>query len=211
MDQVKIGSFIKNLRKRKGYTQEQLANKLLVSPKTISKWECGNGMPEVSLMMSLCSELEITVNELLSGCHLDESEYKGKAEENLVMTLIEKKNNKLLLVIQIILGFLLILSVVSLVMLASLLPMETWLRIILLVLAVVMIIGGISCLIVLDVHTGYFKCSECKETFVPTIKEYVMSVHTFSKRKLSCPHCKRKQWCKKVTSKKEINKTQDNK
>lgn len=203
MDQVKIGNFIKYLRKEKGYTQEQLANKLLVSPKTISKWECGNGIPEVSLMLSLCSELDITVNELLSGCRLKENEYKNKAEENLVKALIEKKNNKKLLICQIILGVLIILSVLTLVMIASLLSIETGLRIALIVISCVIMIVGISCLSVLDVHTGYFMCPECGETFVPTIKEYVMTVHTFSKRKLMCPHCKTKKWCKKVTTKNE--------
>lgn len=201
MDQVKIGKFVKNLRVEKGYTQEQLANKLLVSPKTISKWECGNGMPELSLMMSLCKELGITVNELLSGCRLNENEYKNKAEENLIITLIEKKNNKLLLSIQLILGFTIILSVVTLIMLASLLSITTSLRIALIIIAVAIMIVGITCLCFLDVHTGYFKCPECGETFVPTIKEYVMSIHTFKKRKLLCPHCKTKQWCSKVVSK----------
>lgn len=205
MDQVKIGKFIKSLRKEKGYTQEQLANKLLVSPKTISKWECGNGNPEVSLMMSLCEELGITVNELLSGYRLKENEYKGKAEENLVMTLIEKKNNKQLFIIQIILGFVIILSVVTIVMLASLLSIETTLRIILILLGIIIMIVGISCLCILDIHTGYFKCPKCEETFVPTIKEYVMSTHTFSKRKLLCPHCRTKQWCKKVTTKSNVD------
>lgn len=203
MDQIKVGKFIKNLRKEKGYTQEQLANKLLVSPKTVSKWECGNGIPEVSLMLTLCSELDITVNELLSGCRLKDNEYKNKAEENLVKALIEKKNNRKLLICQIILGVLIILSVLTIVMIASLLSIETGLRIALIVLGGIIMIVGISCLSVLDVHTGYFMCPECGETFVPTIKEYVMTTHTFSKRKLMCPHCKTKKWCKKVTTKNE--------
>lgn len=201
MDQVKIGKFLKELRKEKGYTQEQLANKLLVSPKTISKWECGNGMPEVSLMMLLCAELGITVNELLSGCRLKENEYKNKAEENLVITLIEKKNNKRLLIIQLILGFIIILSVVTLIMLASLLSIEVGVRITLILLGFFIMIVGIACLCILDVHTGYFKCPECEKTFVPTVKEYVMTTHTFSKRKLTCPHCKTKQWCSKAITK----------
>ena len=50
MDPVKIGNFIRNCRKEKGFTQEELANNIFVSPKTISKWECGNGTPDVSIM-----------------------------------------------------------------------------------------------------------------------------------------------------------------
>ncbi len=79
------------MRKEKGLTQRALADKLLISDKTVSKWECGNGLPEVSLMMPLCEILGITVNELLTGKRLDSSEYQQNAEEN-IMKLIEEKN-----------------------------------------------------------------------------------------------------------------------
>lgn len=80
MDQIKIGKFIADERKRKGYTQKQLSEKLAISDKTISKWERGNGFPEVSLLLPLCNELEITVNELLSGERVSE-ESGGKYGE----------------------------------------------------------------------------------------------------------------------------------
>lgn len=67
MDQKKIGAFICSARKEKGYTQKQLADMIGISEKTISKWECGNGLPEVSLMMPLCELLGINANELLMG------------------------------------------------------------------------------------------------------------------------------------------------
>ena len=81
MDQIKIGKFIAEERKAKKYTQRELADKLSISDKTISKWERGNGFPEVSLLLPLCNELEITVNELLSGERLQAMDYKKKAEE----------------------------------------------------------------------------------------------------------------------------------
>ena len=84
MDQILIGKFIAQERKRKGYTQKQLSEKLGISDKTISKWETGNGFPEVSLLLPLCSELDITVNELLSGERVSEEDYRRKAEENMV-------------------------------------------------------------------------------------------------------------------------------
>ena len=80
MDQVKIGKFIQALRKQKGFTQKELADKLLVSDKTVSKWETGNGLPEVSLMMPLCEILGVSVNELLSAEKLDEKQYYLKAD-----------------------------------------------------------------------------------------------------------------------------------
>lgn len=67
MNQKRIGAFIASVRKEKGYTQNQIAEMIGISEKTVSKWECGNGLPEVSLMLSLCDLLGISVNELLLG------------------------------------------------------------------------------------------------------------------------------------------------
>lgn len=80
------------MRKKYNLTQKQLAEKLGVSDKTISKWECGNSFPDVDMLMPLCSELQISVNELLSGEKLSANEYLERAEENM-MNLIEKSNN----------------------------------------------------------------------------------------------------------------------
>ena len=71
MDQIKTGKFIAERRRAKHLTQRELAEKLLVSDKTVSKWETGKGLPEVSLMMPLCEILGINVNELLSGELID--------------------------------------------------------------------------------------------------------------------------------------------
>lgn len=89
MNQVKIGQFIAEERKQKGYTQKQLAEILEISDKTISKWETGKGFPEISLLMPLCEALDINVNELLSGERVPESDYKRKAEEN-IMDLVQE-------------------------------------------------------------------------------------------------------------------------
>ena len=84
MDQIKTGKFIAEMRKEQNMTQRQLADALLISDKTVSKWECGKGLPEVSLMLPLCDILKITVNDLLSGRRVSEGEYKMKAEENIM-------------------------------------------------------------------------------------------------------------------------------
>lgn len=84
MDQEKIGKFIADCRKEKGLTQLQLAEKLGISNRAVSKWETGKGCPDVSLMLELCNVLEITVNELLSGERILMEDYQKKAEENLV-------------------------------------------------------------------------------------------------------------------------------
>lgn len=78
MDQEKIGVFISTLRKEQGMTQQQLADAIGVSNKTISKWECGKGMPELALIVPLCHILKISINEFLSGEHLLENGYTEK-------------------------------------------------------------------------------------------------------------------------------------
>ena len=93
MDQVKIGKFISDLRKEQGLTQ-QLSDAIGVSNKTISKWECGKGLPEIYSVMPLCQILQIKVNELLSGERLQSSDYSRKAEENMMNLIQETENTK---------------------------------------------------------------------------------------------------------------------
>lgn len=95
MDQIKIGAFIAALRKEQGLTQRQLAEELNISDKTVSKWECGKGLPEVSLMLPLCQRLGISVNELLSGERLEQENYEKKAEENILNLMIDNKKKEL--------------------------------------------------------------------------------------------------------------------
>lgn len=104
MDQEKIGKFILELRKEKNMTQRELANKLGVTDRAISKWENGRGMPDLSLIKSLCDELGITVNELLNGERIYENDVHFKMEETILNTVdyVDKKiknNNKIFKII----------------------------------------------------------------------------------------------------------------
>ena len=96
MDQIKIGKFISELRKSKNMTQQQLAEKIGVSFKTVSKWETGRGMPELSTLKPLSDELGITINELLNGEKIKKEEYLNKLEENMIATIdySDKKINE---------------------------------------------------------------------------------------------------------------------
>ena len=94
MNQEKIGKFIQELRKEKEMTQQELANKLNITDRAISKWENGRGLPDLSLIKPLCEELDISINELLSGEKLSEKEYNEKLEENIEKT-IEYTTNKI--------------------------------------------------------------------------------------------------------------------
>ncbi len=94
MEQEKIGEFIAAQRKEKHMTQKQLGEALGISDKAISKWECGKGLPDISIMVPLCELLEINVNELLSGEHLTGDSYSKKAEENMMHLIQETENQK---------------------------------------------------------------------------------------------------------------------
>ncbi len=119
MDQIKIGRFIAEERKVKKYTQRELADKLGISDKTISKWERGNGFPEVSLLLPLCNELEINVNELLSGKRLQEVNYKKKAEENMVNLVKETQESRKKIVMSALVACLVIIAAVPLFVVAG--------------------------------------------------------------------------------------------
>ena len=94
MDQVKVGVFIAELRREQDMTQRQLAESIGVSDKTISKWECGNGLPELSTIPELCRVLHVNMNELLSGERLEEEVYSIKAEENMMTLMKETEEHK---------------------------------------------------------------------------------------------------------------------
>ena len=84
MNQIKIGAFISERRKAKGWTQSQLAEKLEITDKAVSKWETGRSMPDLSLFLPLCTLLEVTLNELFAGECIAEEKLKEKADEVLM-------------------------------------------------------------------------------------------------------------------------------
>lgn len=201
MDQIKTGGFIAKERKSKGYTQRQLADILGISDKTISKWECGNGFPDVSLLLPLCKELGISVNELLTGERVSKDEYHKKAEENMVNLVKEAQESKKKIILSAIVVGVVIVAALPLFIISGALVMETWLRFILMGIGMCIIITGISIACILDRDVGAFECPKCHERFVPEMRAYVMGPHTFTKRKLHCPKCGSTEYCKHVLTK----------
>ena len=201
MDQIKIGKFIADERKRKGYTQKQLSEKLEISDKTVSKWERGNGFPEVSLLLPLCNELDISVNELLSGERVSEEDYRKKAEENMVNLVREAQESKKKIVLSAMVAVLSLVAALPLFVLSGALSMEAWLRTTLVVTGLIVLALGIVIACILDREAGAYECPECKNRFVPDMKAYVMAPHTFTKRKLECPNCGAHRYCRKVLTK----------
>lgn len=203
MDIVKIGYFIRECRKNKNLTQKQLADKLYVEPKTISKWETGKGLPDVSIMKNLCNELGISLSELFIGDHIKEESNDPLIEKLIIDELKKEKiQNKKKLIGEILIGCAFIGSVITLILLVGIVSIATYLKIILIVLSFIFIFVGLFGLVLLDVNIGYFECAECHERFIPSIKDYVFGMRTLKKRKLKCPICGKKTWCLKRMTRK---------
>lgn len=196
MNQIAIGRFIAEIRKQQNMTQRQLADALSISDKTVSKWECGKGLPEISLMMPLCEALQITVNDLLTGERVSEDDYQKKAEENMMNLMKENEENKKQMALSVICGVITIVAVCALVVIAAYIQMPTIARIAVILFAVATAAAGIGAAAVLESKAGYFECPHCKALFVPTMSEYVKGSHTLTKRRLTCHACGKTSMCK---------------
>ena len=200
MDLQIIGKFIKEQRKAKGLTQLQLAEKLNVSEKTISKWECGNGFPDTSLMLPLCKELDISANELLSGKRLTTNEYKQLAEDNLIkLTSEQERSYKFLLTVETVLGYMASITFMILIFVASFIDMTTWLRIVLIAIGLIQFVVAIHFCLCIEKDAGYYECAHCHNKYIPTYKQVLFSMHYGRTRYMKCPKCNKKSWQKKVT------------
>ena len=196
MDQIKIGKFISKTRKTLGITQRQLADALYISDKTVSKWECGKGLPEVSLMLPLCEELHITVNELLTGEKIEETEYKKKAEENMMNLVQENQENRKRMALSVICGVITVIAVAALVVIAAYIDLPVIARAAVIAVALAVAAAGIGAAATLEVRAGYYECPHCKALFVPTMGEYVKGYHTLTKRRLTCHACGKTGMCR---------------
>lgn len=202
MDQQKIGRFIAERRKAKGLTQAALSEKLGITDRAVSKWETGKSLPDASVMMSLCFELSITVNDLLSGEVVSMNDYKDKYEQNLIdMKKQKEAADKQLLRLEVIMGTLLVAVLVGVDMVASFAPMEEWLRIVLLCVGFVPLLIALPFLIKIEQTAGYYHCEECGHKYVPDFKSVLWAPHMGRTRKMRCPNCGVKSWQKKVISK----------
>ena len=197
MDQIRTGAFIQELRREKGLTQRELAEKLLVSDKTVSKWECGNGLPDVATMLPLCELLGISVNELLSGERLPDADYKQHAEENIMDLMQEKAESKRRIVLSVIAGIPAVIGALTLFLVAGFLEMTTAVRVILIISGLVVLLGGIVAASALDRSAGTYECRKCGCRFVPTAGAYLIGVHGLTWRRLKCPQCGKKSVCRR--------------
>ena len=203
MDQVKIGRFIAECRKRENLTQMQLAEKLNITDRAVSKWERGKAMPDSSIMLDLCKILKITVNDLLSGEIVSMENYNNEMENKLIEMVKEKEeNDKRLLLLEWVIGILSIFVLLIPIMIGSLVPIEEdWVRLVICLSGFIPAIVGIVCTIKIEQVAGYYECKVCGHRYVPTFKAVSFSAHMGRTRYMKCPKCQKKSWQKKVISK----------
>ena len=186
MDQIKIGKFIAECRKKQNLTQSQLAEKLGITDRAISKWENGRAMPDSSLMLDLCSILNISVNELLSG-EVIGMENNDKKNEQLLLDIakeVETKNKIIWTSMWIIMWVSIIALLTGLFLTAFLIPEGPWQLVAILVLCVVFLIPCFYAL-KLEVSVGAYKCKNCGYEIVPTYKQALNAMHRGTTRYLN--------------------------
>ena len=202
MNQEKIGKFILECRKNKKLTQAQLAEKLDITDRAISKWETGKCMPDSSIMLELCEILGISVNELLSGEMIEMKDYDKKAEENLLnMAKREEKQNKKLLFYENIIGIISSVTFIVLIIVAAYLVQSLIARIILFIIAFLIFIMGVSVALKIETETGYYECENCHNKYIPSYKSVYFAMHIGKIRYLKCPKCGKRTWNRKVLNK----------
>ena len=176
MDQVKIGKFIAQCRKEQKLTQAQLAEKLNITDRAISKWETGNGMPDSSIMLQLCDELKITVNELLSGEVIKMDNYNVK-------------------------GILSILPLIISTIIVLIVSLEESLASIILVTSLIPLLIATPFALKIEQTAVYYECKKCHNRYVPKYKNVFWAMHIGRTRYMKCPKCNESSWNKKVISK----------
>ena len=202
MDQIKIGRFIAECRKKAKLTQMQLAEKLGITDKAVSKWERGVAMPDTLIMLELCDILGISVNELLSGEKID-MENNNQKNEQLLLDMakeLEKKNKTVWTSMWIIMGVSVIGLIGGLAVSAFLIPEGILQLVTILGICVLFLIPCFYAL-KLEVSVGAYKCKNCGYEIVPTYMQALNAMHRGTTRYLKCPKCNKRTWCKKVLKK----------
>ena len=202
MDQVKIGKFIAQCGKHGNLTQMQLAEKLNITDRAVSKWETGKTMPDTSIMLELCDILCISVNELLSGEKID-MENNNQKNEQLLLDMakeIEKKEKMIWSAMWTIMIVSMVALLAAIFFAGFVVPEGMW--------QLVTVLGACAAFLPacfyalkLEVSVGAYKCKNCGYEIVPTYKQALNAMHRGTTRYLKCPKCDQRTWCKKVRKK----------
>ena len=205
MNQIKIGKFIAEKRKENGLTQLQLAERLGITDRAVSKWENGKTMPASSIMLELCKILGISVTELLSGEELAMNKYDENVEKTMLELVKQKEAaDKRLLKMEIVIGF------ISGIFLAAMIGIGTylmtlekplWIFWLMFGVGIVQFIIAMYFCLKIEQVAGYYECQECHHKYIPTYSSVLWSMHINRTRYMKCPECGKRSWQRKVISK----------
>ena len=205
MDQIKIGKFIAENRKTKKLTQSQLAEKLNVSDRAVSKWENGKSMPDTSIMLELCEILCINVQDLLCGERVSMENRNEKLEQALLETVKQKEEaDRGLLKLEWVIGILSVLILLIPITVGALIPegaIKEWQRVLIVISGVIPCFIGFFFALKIEQVAGYYECKCCGHKYVPTYRAVNLAMHMGRTRYMKCPNCGKKSWQKKVVSK----------
>ena len=202
MDQIKIGRFIAERRRLAGLTQMQLAERLSITDRAVSKWENGRAMPDTGIMIPLCEALGISVNDLLCGEVITMENYNKKNEELLLdMARQKQESDRQLLALEILIGAFSVIILLGFTVIAAYLEMEAWLRALLIVSGIVIGMIGFSFALKIEQTAGYYECGHCHHKYVPKYGAVYMAMHMGRTRYMKCPECGKYSWQKKKLTK----------
>ena len=202
MDQIKIGRFIAECRRLQGLTQAQLAEKLNITDRAVSKWETGRSLPDAALMLALCEILDISVNELLNGERVT-MENKQEKNEQILLEMakeLERKNKTIWTTMWVIMIVSITALLAGILAAAFFVPEGPWQLVVIVAVTVLFLIPCFYAL-KLEVSVGAYKCKNCGAEVLPTYKEALNAMHMGTTRYLKCPKCNKRTWCKKVIRK----------
>ena len=202
MDQIKIGRFIASKRKEKELTQMQLAEKLGITDRAVSKWENGRSLPDYSIILQLCEVLEITVNELLCGEVISMDNYNKELENNLLEMVKQKQeSDKRLLRMEIVTGVICVMPLIAAIVIANVVPMKEWIASLMVGACVIPLLVATPFMIRIEQMAGYYECQHCHHRYIPKYSSVFMAMHNGRTRYMRCPKCGKRSWQKKVLTK----------
>lgn len=203
MDQVQIGKFIAQRRRDVGLTQMQLAEKLDITDRAVSKWETGRSLPDSAIMLELCDVLKITVNDLLCGEVVTMENYNKELENNLLEMVKEKEQaDRRLLKMEVLIGILSCVVMFVPIFIGALVPIEKdWVRLIIVLSGLIPGVIGFLVALKLEQVAGFYECQKCGHRYVPTYKAVNLAMHMGRTRYMQCPKCGEKSWQQKRISK----------
>ena len=185
----------------------QLAEKLNITDRAVSKWETGKSLPDSSIMLALCDVLCITVNDLLSGEVITMENYNKEMEKQLLEMIQQKQeSDKRLLKLEIVLGIIAVLPLVAAAIIASLVPMEEWKSGLLVGLSLLPLLIATPFALKIEQKAGYYECQKCGHRHVPQYESVFWAMHINRIRYMKCPECQQRSWQKKKLTKEENKK-----